>query len=308
MRKDVILGMTLGGLMLAIVIGYLVISPNSKQDKHPLETALAEGSTGEGAGTESTEPDAKTGTGYPEASNPELAPYKPTRLMVTQSEREDDVWGGRLFPKTSTTPGLIGAEPATGDVGSGGSPGSDTARGGATTGGTNTPTTEQSTPREGGDVGEIHSTSSHGMHIHKVQQGETFTTIAKAVYGNGNLFNVIVRANPKIDPTRLKIGTEINLPDVSEVKGMEKVAEKDAEKGANAGIVVHKVDMVKIDPKTEYRVQAGDSLHKISVKLFGNISMVDKLYEMNKSVIGSDPAKLKLGAVLKLPAAVVAAN
>ena len=42
------------------------------------------------------------------------------------------------------------------------------------------------------------------------------------------------------------------------------------------------------------------------MKLYGNIRMVDKLYELNKNAIGADPAKLKLGMILKLPSSAVA--
>jgi nucleoid-associated protein YgaU len=307
MRKDVILGMTLGGLMLAIVIGYLVISPNSKQDKHQLETAVADGSGGgaEGSGAEGTESEVKPASADPDRLKDELAEYKPTKLTATAKERNDHVWGGLLFggAATTSTPDVLGgpsgSEPVTGDIST-----NDNKSGAAETG-TVSPTTQRLASR---DIMQSHSGTSHAMHTHKVQQGETFTTIAKSAYGNGNLFNVIVRANPKIDPSRLKIGTEINLPDISEVKGPAKVAENDAEKVTPAGTAVLRVDMVKIDPKTEYRVAAGDSLHKISMKVFGNISMVDKLYEMNKTVIGSDPAKLKLGTVLKLPSSAVVSN
>ena len=48
-------------------------------------------------------------------------------------------------------------------------------------------------------------------------------------------------------------------------------------------------------------MQSGDSLHKISMKLYGKIDMVQKIYDLNKSAIGDNPAKLKLGQVLKLP-------
>jgi len=53
----------------------------------------------------------------------------------------------------------------------------------------------------------------------------------------------------------------------------------------------------------EYAVQADDSLYKISMKLYGKGDKVDAIYELNKEKIGSDPARLKVGMVLKLPEA-----
>ena len=57
----------------------------------------------------------------------------------------------------------------------------------------------------------------------------------------------------------------------------------------------------KIDANKQYRVVANDSLYKISLKLYGKSSYVDKIYEKNKAAIGPDPKKLKLGMVLDLP-------
>ena len=58
---------------------------------------------------------------------------------------------------------------------------------------------------------------------------------------------------------------------------------------------------VKIDPASEYRVGQGDSLHKIAVKLYGKAAKADAIYQANKDKIGEEPSRLKLGMVLKLP-------
>ena len=56
-----------------------------------------------------------------------------------------------------------------------------------------------------------------------------------------------------------------------------------------------------IDANTQYRVQQGDSLHKIALKLYGKATKADALYEANKDKIGDDSSRLKLGTILKLP-------
>jgi nucleoid-associated protein YgaU len=57
----------------------------------------------------------------------------------------------------------------------------------------------------------------------------------------------------------------------------------------------------KVDPKTQYEVEKDDNLSRISAKLYGSTAKAKALYEANKDKIGDDPAKLKLGLVLKLP-------
>jgi LysM repeat protein len=71
-----------------------------------------------------------------------------------------------------------------------------------------------------------------------------------------------------------------------------------ASASASASSAVAAADSV--DPKTAYEVQSGDSLYRISIKLYGKADHVDKLYQDNKDAIGSDPRRLKLHMLLKL--------
>ena len=132
-----------------------------------------------------------------------------------------------------------------------------------------------------------------GPRTHRVQDGETLSSIAVAAYGSASYYPHILRANPNLDPKKLKIGMTITLPDISSVKPPDVPGGAAAQ---HASATEQKVDQSK-----EYKVQPGDSLYKISVKLYGKSEMQTKIYELNKEQIGADPAKLKLGAVLKLP-------
>ena len=64
------------------------------------------------------------------------------------------------------------------------------------------------------------------MGTHKIAANETFSTIAATFYGSANYYPHIQRANPKVDPTHLKIGMVINLPDRASVIPSEKPASK----------------------------------------------------------------------------------
>ena len=50
-----------------------------------------------------------------------------------------------------------------------------------------------------------------------------------------------------------------------------------------------------------YKVQAGDTLRKISTKMYGTADNWEKIYAANKTAIGSDPSKLKAGSTLQIP-------
>jgi nucleoid-associated protein YgaU len=131
-----------------------------------------------------------------------------------------------------------------------------------------------------------------GAHTHVVAFGETFSSIAQTVYGNSKYWSRIADANPQIEPRSLKPGMTLIIPAFSPPVVPATPAA---------------VAPAPIDPKTEYRVQTGDSLYKIAVHLFNNGQWADKIYELNRTAIGADPAKLKVGQVLKLPPAPAAA-
>ena len=123
---------------------------------------------------------------------------------------------------------------------------------------------------------------------HRVAAGESPYSISQLVYGSGKYYKRILAANPGIDPRHLKIGTILVIPELSD-------ADKPAPAAGNASAAA------TVDPGSAYTVVSGDSLQSISRKLYGNSSMSDKLYEMNKSQIGPDANVLKIGWVLKLP-------
>jgi nucleoid-associated protein YgaU len=125
--------------------------------------------------------------------------------------------------------------------------------------------------------------------VHVIESGENLWTIAQAVYGNGSLYTKIIAANPGLDPKNLKVGKKLIIPDVS---GSEKSSATPAA-----------ATDAPLDPTKQYRIASGDTLEKISRKLYGGPNMQDNIYQLNKSLIGDDPDKLKVGWVLKLPQA-----
>lgn len=138
---------------------------------------------------------------------------------------------------------------------------------------------------------------------HTVKPGETLSSIAQAAYGSSKHWPAIAKANPSIDPNRLKPRTVLTLPDPATVNtthstnattsGNTTTSSNTTGPGTSPATVV--------DPARQYKVQPGDSLHKIAAKLYGDANIWQKIYDTNKTGIGADPAKLKVGAVLNLP-------
>jgi nucleoid-associated protein YgaU len=136
---------------------------------------------------------------------------------------------------------------------------------------------------------------SAAARTHQIQRGETLSSISAAAYGSPNYYPHILRANPKIDPNRLRPGMIITLPDVSDVRPHDlpggPVSEAHASPAGGSTTTA----------SNAYRVQPGDSLYKISIKLYGRSDLAEKIYELNKETIGPDQARLRIGQVLKLP-------
>ena len=296
MRKEVFLGMTIGGGVLAVIIGYVIFNSGAKHDRHGADVAA--NTDGDSSQVETVGPvNTPLSTTDTPASND-----KTTKLLATD---KSDPWSkllgnagvtvtpdgsGQTALASNTNSELPGGEiPPTVALRTGAPEGAGVLNGG-NHGGARTAVAADTA---GVSVAKPHS--------HRVQKGETFTTIAAAAYGNGNLYKVIMAANPNIDPRHLKPGVEINLPDMADAKSSGAVS-KVTDAGTPAS---HKVEAA-VDSKTEYRVVQGDSLNKISMKIYGRVGMVDKIYDLNKAIIGEDKAKLKLGMVLKLPQAPVA--
>lgn len=134
-----------------------------------------------------------------------------------------------------------------------------------------------------------------GPSTHRVAAGESPYSISQAVYGNSKYYKKILAANPGLDPHHLKIGQILVIPLLTDTQRNPSAVSGAAEDGS-------------LDSSSSYKVISGDTLDGISRKLYGSGAMIDQLYQMNKSLIGSNEDVLKVGWVLKLPKAPTVAS
>jgi nucleoid-associated protein YgaU len=129
-----------------------------------------------------------------------------------------------------------------------------------------------------------------------IKPGQTLSSIAAEVYGNQRFYVAILRANPTVNPARLRPGMKIALPDISDVQPK-----------ADAPVLAATPKETTTEQRSTqatgrtYKVESGDNLYRISRKLFGSPKLAETIYELNKDEIGPDKTKLKLGIVLQLP-------
>jgi nucleoid-associated protein YgaU len=328
MRKDVKAGLAIGGVLLAVVVVYVLVGTGNHTEPNGAGIVTEDTSGVSSAGNTSKPNDSIKSDPVPpvaDSSKPthDVAPptiksdppAPTTGPSVTSKGATDAIASAAvahdansdLWDKTLTTGQLMLSQtptPANPNIPGGGVDRRDDAQPAAdkqsadrqphdsearASGGPATPTRAGSNLTS---VAEPPATAPSRTTTHVVQKDETLVLISKAIYGSPNYYPHILRANPGLDPKKLKPGMTINIPPVSDVK-----PDANGEPGSAGG----SQNASTIDPHKEYRVQQNDTLERIAVQLYGKREMWTKLYELNKDKIGPNPAKLKLHQVLQLP-------
>jgi nucleoid-associated protein YgaU len=330
MRKDVKIGLGIGGVLLAVLIVYALVPKNdtsnqyahdgdaaksaedhgssaaasSSTSSNPGAATGSSASTGEtaGLGTTAHEPAPTTGNDHVASrdAGPAEASEEETPQATTNKIDWDKILVTGIVPEAKVP--LVAHKEAE-DVFGGSEPKWDTHSTGHTAAptGTNTGT---NTGAKGPQVAQANP-GSHANQVagakpqavkggtmdHTVQQGENLSMIAAVAYGDARKYKEILKANPGLDERKLRPGMTIKLPDASTFAAPTPAPQaQQAKAEAKAE--------TKIDPRSQYKVEQDDNLSRISAKLYGSTAKAKAIYEANKDKIGNDPGKLKLGTVL----------
>jgi len=113
-----------------------------------------------------------------------------------------------------------------------------------------------------------------------VRRGDTFDGIARRLFGDASLAGEIARANPDVDPRRLRPGTTVRIP-----------ALRGRRVGGDGGV----------RPQGRvHRVRRGDRLQTIARRHYGSTSAWPRIYEANRDVL-AHPDRLRPGMRLRIP-------
>lgn len=148
--------------------------------------------------------------------------------------------------------------------------------------------------------------STTGQRTYIVKLGDTPTSIAQAEYGNGQLYSKILAANPKLNARHMHVGQKLIIPDVAASAGSTAATGRNANTAPGANPSPQSSNETAANGP-HYTVVSGDNLQRISIKLYGSSAQWQKIYELNKAKIGSNPAHIHVGEVLQLPKAPTAA-
>lgn len=116
-----------------------------------------------------------------------------------------------------------------------------------------------------------------------VASGDTLSSIAREWFGDESKWDLIARANPLVDPNRLRVGQVLRLP--------PRDTERDESEQA-AG-----------SQQTTYIVRSGDNLSRIARTYYGDESRWRMIYEANRELLRNNPDNLRVGMRLVSPPA-----
>jgi nucleoid-associated protein YgaU len=136
--------------------------------------------------------------------------------------------------------------------------------------------------------------SASAATVHVVVEGDTLTSIAKQYWGTSQGWENIAKANPGLTPTNLKLGAKLNIPAKDAAVSAPVKLPSSNSGSSTSGSVSNATG-------GDYEVVSGDTLSKISNKVYGDSKHWKQIYDANKKVIGEDAAVLVVGTKLTIP-------
>lgn len=156
---------------------------------------------------------------------------------------------------------------------------------------------------------------------HVIVQDDTVAALAAQYYGSTRHIQRILKANPNLDPRRMKIGDEVVIPSIDEAARPAEPANSAAptpaapasvaaaprvNSASPAAVTTKTPATVKTDAKPAsvtktYTVRPGDTFYSIAQKTMGSSAKWSQLFERNKSVVKNNKRGLKAGMVLTIP-------
>ncbi len=115
-----------------------------------------------------------------------------------------------------------------------------------------------------------------------VQPGDTFSSIATKLYNDERRWVDLSQAN-FVDPTKLKVGQVLRLPDDRQV-----LAQEEPVPAGPGGV-------------QSYTIRPGDSLSTVAQNYYGDPTLWRTIYNFNRDKIGDNPNAIQAGMTLKVP-------
>jgi len=139
------------------------------------------------------------------------------------------------------------------------------------------------------------ATPAGASRTYEIEKGDTYWSIAEAMYGDAKKYVLLEKANPDVDPAKLPEGMTITIPEAgthSEATGTR--ARETATVSASARAAA------STQGNTAYVVEKNDTLYGIARKFYNNASLYKIIYEANKDKI-KNPNNVPAGIEIVIP-------
>lgn len=158
---------------------------------------------------------------------------------------------------------------------------------------------EAPAPTSADEAAEADDDDSPAYRSYTIREGDTFSSIARRVFGDEARWTAIAEANPLVDPARLRVGQTIRVPDPERYE-----AERERQLARVAAAVRRVNDGTDADEAADdgrtVTVTSGDTLSHIAGRVYGRSAAWRLIFDANRDQL-DEPDDLEVGMTLTLP-------
>ncbi len=140
---------------------------------------------------------------------------------------------------------------------------------------------------------------------HTIESGDTLSSISTTYYDSTRHVDLLMKANPALDPRRLKIGDVITIPSpepaaTTPTISRETVRLVDAS-SRNVDTAPRSTAATPARSGRTYVVRKDDTLFSIARRMLGDGAKWKTILDLNRDQLKNDPHRLKIGMELAIP-------
>lgn len=140
---------------------------------------------------------------------------------------------------------------------------------------------------------------------HTIESGDTLSSISTAYYDSTRHVDQLMKANPALDPRRLKIGDVITIPAPEPAVALPTNSREAARPidvpSRSAEAPPRPTAATTTRAGRVYIVRKDDTLFSIARRMLGDGAKWKTILDMNRDQLKNDPHRLKIGMELALP-------
>jgi nucleoid-associated protein YgaU len=137
--------------------------------------------------------------------------------------------------------------------------------------------------------------------IHRVQQGDTLSSLARQYYGSERHTQFLIDSNPQLgDPNRLAVGAIVRIPP-RPPDDAAPAADRAPSRTPSRAAAPGSTQTGSAAAGRTHRVQPGESFYSIARDVLHDSSRWDELFQLNRELVQGDARNLQIGQVIQLP-------